>query len=86
MAAMYGLDKEGQGAAERAARIAREVAGPNAADVDSRARFPEESIAALAKDGLMGLTLHPPSAETALHRASSPRSWKSWRSTARRPP
>lgn len=54
---MYGLDKEGQGAAERAARIAREVAGPNAADVDSRARFPEESIAALAKDGLMGLTL-----------------------------
>lgn len=54
---MYGLDKEGQGVAQRAARIAREVAGPNAADVDSRARFPEESIAALAKDGLMGLTL-----------------------------
>ncbi len=35
------------------ARIAAEIAGPAAADVDDRARFPAEAIDALRKDGLL---------------------------------
>ncbi|HEX5031765.1 MAG TPA: acyl-CoA dehydrogenase family protein [Candidatus Eisenbacteria bacterium] len=57
MSHIYGLDKEGQDLADAASRIARDVAGVNAADVDSKGRFPEESLAALARDGFMGLTL-----------------------------
>jgi alkylation response protein AidB-like acyl-CoA dehydrogenase len=40
-----------------AAAIAKEIAGPNAADVDQKARFPKESIAAIQAKGLMGLTV-----------------------------
>lgn len=38
---------------EAAARIALEVAAPNAADVDARARFPAEAIGALKQEGLL---------------------------------
>jgi len=42
---------------QAAAAIAKEVAGPNAADVDQKARFPKESIAAVQSKGLAGLTV-----------------------------
>jgi alkylation response protein AidB-like acyl-CoA dehydrogenase len=38
-----------------AARLVREVLAPHAADVDQHARFPKESIDALAQYGLLGL-------------------------------
>ena len=47
----YRLDE----AATAAVTAAADVAGRHAADVDSRARFPAESIDALARDGLLGL-------------------------------
>jgi len=52
---VYGLTPRDRDLAERAAGIAREVAARHAADVDARGRFPEESMAALAADGLHGL-------------------------------
>src|SRR5579872_4870762 len=54
---IYGLDGEAAEFTATAARLAREVLAPHAADVDTRARFPEESVAALGKAGLMGLLL-----------------------------
>lgn len=42
---------------QAAAAIAKEVAGPNAADVDQKARFPKESVAAIQARGLAGLTV-----------------------------
>jgi alkylation response protein AidB-like acyl-CoA dehydrogenase len=57
VAHIYGLNKEGQGFADGASRIGRDVAAANASDVDARARFPEESLEALAKGGFMGLSL-----------------------------
>jgi alkylation response protein AidB-like acyl-CoA dehydrogenase len=52
---VYGLDEAGLSFVARAARIAKEVAAPHAADVDQNGRFPEESVAALASEGLLGL-------------------------------
>ena len=40
-----------------ATSIARDVLAHHASDVDSSARFPAESIAALSRAGLLGLTL-----------------------------
>ena len=40
-----------------ATSIAKEIAGPAAADVDVRGRFPKESLDALRAKGLMGLTV-----------------------------
>ncbi len=53
----YGIDDQGQKYAAAAASIAGEVSAKHAADVDARARFPEESLAALAKEGFHGLCL-----------------------------
>ena len=39
----------------KAERLAREVAAPNAAKVNSEARFPAESLKALAAEGFLGL-------------------------------
>jgi alkylation response protein AidB-like acyl-CoA dehydrogenase len=51
----YGLAAEDSALVERAARVARDVAAKHAADVDAKARFPRESVDALAKEGLLGL-------------------------------
>jgi alkylation response protein AidB-like acyl-CoA dehydrogenase len=53
----YRLGETATDLAAAAATLARDVAAPAAADVDARARFPEESLAALAKQGLLGLTI-----------------------------
>ncbi len=52
---VYGLDESAQIIASRAAALAADVVAARAADVDAHARFPEESIAALAGEGLLGL-------------------------------
>jgi isovaleryl-CoA dehydrogenase len=57
MVPVYGLSTTAQEQAATASRIAAEIASPNAADVDLRARFPTESIKALAEAGLNGLCL-----------------------------
>src|SRR5260370_26403019 len=45
-----------QGNWKRAAeRVARDVVGPNAEEVDRNGRFPNENIRALGKAGLLGL-------------------------------
>lgn len=53
----YGLDAAGRTLAEKAARIAREVAAPHAIAVDTQARFPAEALDALAKAGFWGLCI-----------------------------
>jgi alkylation response protein AidB-like acyl-CoA dehydrogenase len=40
---------------ELATKLSQDVLAPNAADVDTHARFPEESVEALRKQGLLGL-------------------------------
>lgn len=52
---IYSLTPEGAALAARAAEIASTVAAKHAADVDTKGRFPAESIAALADAGLFGL-------------------------------
>src|SRR5215470_13132785 len=52
---VYGIDGETARLAERAAEITRSTAARNAAEVDQQARFPAESVAALAGEGLLGL-------------------------------
>ncbi|HET8643858.1 MAG TPA: acyl-CoA dehydrogenase family protein [Vicinamibacteria bacterium] len=52
---MYGLDGEAARLADRAAGIARDTTASAAAEVDGQARFPAESMDALARAGLMGL-------------------------------
>jgi len=55
MVHVYGLSETGRDYVATASRIAAEVALPNAADVDTLARFPSESMKALADDGFYGL-------------------------------
>jgi alkylation response protein AidB-like acyl-CoA dehydrogenase len=57
MVHVYGLSVSAQHQAATAAKIAASVALPNAADVDAEARFPAESMKALADAGLYGLCL-----------------------------
>jgi alkylation response protein AidB-like acyl-CoA dehydrogenase len=57
MVHVYGLTESAKEHVSRAARIATEVALPHSADVDLNARFPAESLAALADAGLYGLCL-----------------------------
>lgn len=57
MTHIYGLNEQGLEIAEKAKKIAAEVAQPAASEVDSDARFPQESIDALAQQGLFGLCL-----------------------------
>ena len=44
-----------------ATAVAKDVAGPAAADVDLKARFPREAVSAIQANGLAGLTLGPES-------------------------
>ena len=53
----YRLDVAAQAATDSAAAIAREVLALHAADVDATGRFPREGLDALARAGLMGLTI-----------------------------
>src|ERR1043165_1711841 len=52
---IYGLNEEAGGVITSASSIAQEISIKHAADIDASARFPEESVAALAEQGLMGL-------------------------------
>jgi alkylation response protein AidB-like acyl-CoA dehydrogenase len=53
----YSVDAAGKELVGKAERIAREVAAPAAAKVDSEARFPSESLKALAAEGFLGLCI-----------------------------
>ena len=53
----YSPDAAASALVARATSVADEVLAAHAADVDARARFPEESLAALAAAGLLGLTV-----------------------------
>jgi alkylation response protein AidB-like acyl-CoA dehydrogenase len=54
---MYRLSEAQQTLVTRAAAVANESIAPNAARVDHDRAFPKESIAALGKAGLLGLTI-----------------------------
>jgi alkylation response protein AidB-like acyl-CoA dehydrogenase len=51
------MDEAKHGWVARAAEVAEQVLAKHAADVDRQGRWPSESIAALAKSGLLGLTV-----------------------------
>lgn len=53
----YGVSASDTPFVETAASIAKDVAGPAAADVDAKARFPREAVSALQSKGLAGLTV-----------------------------
>ena len=55
VAHIYRIDESASKLAAEATKIAREVAAPNASDVDARGRFPKESMSALAAGGFYGL-------------------------------
>jgi acyl-CoA dehydrogenase len=50
-------DKVFQSLLDAAKRIATEVAAPNAADVDAKARFPKESVAAMREAKLFSAAI-----------------------------
>lgn len=52
---VYGIDGEAALLAARAAEVTRSTAARSASEVDRQARFPAESLAALASEGLLGL-------------------------------
>lgn len=54
---MYQLSNELYSAVEQARAVADNEIKPHASAVDSESRFPQESMAALGKAGLMGLTI-----------------------------
>ena len=56
---VHGLDEAAARSASAAADTARAVLARHAGDVDARARFPEESLTALAERGLLGLCVPP---------------------------
>jgi len=53
----YGIAPSEAPFVDSATVIAKEIAGPAAADVDAKARFPKEAVSALQAKGLAGLTL-----------------------------
>jgi len=55
--AMYQLDEKQQRIVSEATAIAVAEIGPEAAQIDREAAFPQQAIAALAKAGLLGLTV-----------------------------
>jgi alkylation response protein AidB-like acyl-CoA dehydrogenase len=55
MAHPYGSDTQVARAAGVASSLSKDVLAKHAADVDTNARFPQESLAALVKSGLLGL-------------------------------
>src|SRR5215210_1777587 len=54
---MYRLNEEQFAVIEEVRRVADESIAPHAADVDAEGRFPREAVDALAKAGLLGLTV-----------------------------
>jgi alkylation response protein AidB-like acyl-CoA dehydrogenase len=54
---IYGLDEPAGAWRQKAAALAADVAAHHALDVDTNARFPSESIAALAQEGFYGLCI-----------------------------
>jgi alkylation response protein AidB-like acyl-CoA dehydrogenase len=54
---MYRLNEEQNALIQEIERLADEHIAPFAAEVDAQGRFPRESIAALAKNGFLGLTI-----------------------------
>src|SRR5262245_39636846 len=56
---IYGLDETAAAWRQKAAALAADVAAQHAADVDTNARFPMESLAALAQGGFYGLCIAP---------------------------
>jgi alkylation response protein AidB-like acyl-CoA dehydrogenase len=54
---IYGLDEDQISHARRAADIAAGVLGRHAAEVDAHAGFPHESVTALGREGLLGLSV-----------------------------
>ena len=54
---MYRLNEEQTTVIEEVRRVADESISPHAADVDAQGRFPREAVDALAKAGLLGLTI-----------------------------
>ncbi|HYR75860.1 MAG TPA: acyl-CoA dehydrogenase family protein [Pyrinomonadaceae bacterium] len=57
MVHVYGLSDSARAYVSTASKIAANVSQPNAAEVDSEGRFPDESMKALAGAGLYGLCL-----------------------------
>src|SRR5712671_2142860 len=57
MVQVYGLSESAREHVSTASKIAADVSSPSAAEVDSAARFPVESMKALADAGLYGLCL-----------------------------
>jgi alkylation response protein AidB-like acyl-CoA dehydrogenase len=57
MVDVYGVPAAGRDFVARAAALARSAAGPAATEVDAQGRFPAEAIAALSREGLLGLCL-----------------------------
>lgn len=58
-ARIYGLSASEQGFVDAATEIAANVLGPEAAEVDRAARFPDVGLAALGEAGFYGLCLPP---------------------------
>src|SRR5262245_58550877 len=54
---MYGLDSSGLDVQRRAAALASQIVGPQAAAVDAGGHFPEESMKGLGREGLFGVTI-----------------------------
>jgi alkylation response protein AidB-like acyl-CoA dehydrogenase len=54
---LYRLNEEQTAVIEEVRRVADESIAPHAADVDAQGRFPRDAINALAKAGLLGLTI-----------------------------
>jgi alkylation response protein AidB-like acyl-CoA dehydrogenase len=57
MSPMYGVDAGSNELVAAATKVARDTAAVRAAEVDSSARFPKETIDGLAAAGLLGLTI-----------------------------
>jgi alkylation response protein AidB-like acyl-CoA dehydrogenase len=57
MSHLYGIGATEQPFVDAAIAIARDIAGPAAADVDAKARFPKEAVSAIQAKGLAGLTV-----------------------------
>jgi len=53
----YGIGAAEKPFVDSASAIAKDVAGPAAADVDAKARFPKEAVSAFQAKGLAGLTV-----------------------------
>src|SRR5262245_1087 len=56
---VYGLSESASQVAAAATQLAQDVLSTHAADVDAQARFPRESVDALAASGLLGLCQAP---------------------------